>query len=46
MYRFFMTTIITALCLTACVCSGGFGSDGPGADELGPGIFGPDTIQE
>jgi hypothetical protein len=46
MYKTFLITVITALCLTVCECSGGFGSDGPGADELGPGIFGPDTTQE
>jgi len=43
MYRFFLTIIGAILCLTVCGCSGGFGGDGGGADELGPGIFGPDT---
>ncbi|MDR2694400.1 MAG: hypothetical protein LBB74_09350 [Chitinispirillales bacterium] len=46
MYKFFLTTVITALCLFVCGCSGGFGSDGIGADEFSPGIFGPDTIAE
>ncbi|MDR0331382.1 MAG: hypothetical protein LBH93_06725 [Chitinispirillales bacterium] len=26
-------------------CSGGFGADGEGAAELGPGIFGPDSAK-
>ncbi len=44
MYKAFSAFIIAALCLIACGgCSGGFGGDGVGADELGPSIFGPDT---
>jgi len=37
--------IITAAALSLIVlgCSGGFDSDGDGADRLGPGIFGTDT---
>jgi len=46
MYKTFLTTVIAALCLTVCGCSGGFESDGAGADELGPGIFGPDKTEE
>jgi hypothetical protein len=45
MYRAFLTTVITALCLIACGCSGGFGGDGAGADDLGPGIFGTDSTR-
>ena len=44
MYRIFMMMITAvALCLIALGCSGGFGGDGSGAKELGPGIFGTDT---
>jgi hypothetical protein len=45
MYRIFMMTVTAAaaLCLIALGCSGGFGGDGTGANELGPGIFGTDT---
>lgn len=44
MYKAFLAIIAAALCLAACVgCSGGFGGDGAGAGEFGPGIFGTDT---
>jgi len=43
MYKFFLATAVAALFLIAYGCSGGFGSDGGGADELGPAIFGTDT---
>jgi hypothetical protein len=43
MYKTFLATVATALCLIVCGCSGGFNGDGLGADELGPGIFGTDS---
>jgi len=43
MYKTFLAIAVTILCLIVCECSGGFGSDGTGADELGPAIFGTDT---
>jgi hypothetical protein len=45
MYKIIMTTAATALCLIVFGCSGGFESDGAGADKLGPLIF-ADTASE
>lgn len=40
MHKVFLLTIISALCLAiAHGCSGGFGTDGPDTDDLGPLIF-------
>jgi len=46
MYKLFLTIVAAALCLGVYGCSGGFDGDGAGADELGRGIFGPDTTAE
>jgi hypothetical protein len=35
---------MAALCALSG-CGGGFGADGDGAQELGPGIFGPDSAR-
>jgi len=43
MYKVFLAIAVTALCLATCGCSGGFGSDGVGTNEFGPGIFGADS---
>jgi hypothetical protein len=43
MYKIFLAITVTALCLAACGCSGGFGDDSAGANVIGPGIFGADS---
>jgi len=45
MYKLFLISVILALCLIACECSGGFEDDGAGADDIGPWIFGTDTTK-